>query len=282
MTYSNGEGDATRVEFLRSLMVLDTAPDKNLDRVVTLCRKIFDMPVSDISLVDDDRQWFKSMQGLDAHETPRKDAICSITIQQDRLFEIADATKHPTLKDNPFVTGEPGIRYYMGAPITIAGFRIGALCVMDFKVREPMTQVQREILEALADVVAREIYLQHLLREAIPLVVNAAATTSVATGTGTVVSEGTGTTTTTGVGTTTTTGTGTTTTVGTGTTTSTGSGTTTTTGTGITTSTGTGTTTRTGKGTTESGSAGVDVVTSGNEEKDPEEVQNSKKQDTDR
>jgi hypothetical protein len=250
-----------RLEFLHSLTILDTAQDINLDRIVTLCRQIFDVPVADISLIDKDRQWIKSEQGLGVSETPRKDSFCTITIEEDRVFEVSDALLDPLVSENPYVVGEPHIRHYMGAPITIAGFRIGALCIMDFKPHEKRTKNERDILCGLADVVAREIYLQHLLREAIPVVLSVATTTSTSTGTGTVVSEGTGVTTTTGVGTTTTTGTGTTTTTGTGTTTSTGSGTTTTVGTGMTTSTGTGTTTRTGEGTTESMTEGLEVTT---------------------
>lgn len=274
MTYQEEPTEEMRVEFLRSLTILDTAQDINLDRIVTLCRQIFDVPVADISLIDKDRQWLKSEQGLGISETSREDSFCTITIESDQVFEVSDATLDPLVRENPYVIGEPHIRHYMGAPITIAGFRIGALCIMDFKPHQKRTKSEREILSGLADVVAREIYLQHLLREAIPVVLSVATTTSTLTGTGTVVSEGTGTTTTAGVGTTTTTGTGTTTTTGTGTTTSTGSGTTTTTGTGMTTSTGTGTTTRTGEGTTESKTPGLEVTTTN----DADEVKkNSKK-----
>jgi hypothetical protein len=266
MTYQKEPTEEMRVAFLRSLTILDTAHDINLDRIVTLCRQIFDVPVAEISLIDEDRQWLKSVQGLDVSETPREHSFCTITIEEDRVFEVSDTLLDPLVSDNPYVVGEPHIRYYMGAPINIAGFRIGALCILDFKPHEKRTKRERDILSGLADVVAREIYLQHLLRESLPLVLGAAVgTTSTATGTGTIVSEGTGTTTSTGVGTTTTTGTGTTTTVGTGTTTSTGSGTTTTTGTGMTTTTGTGTTTRTGEGTTESETEGLEVVTTKNE-----------------
>lgn len=271
--------EEARVEFLRSLNILDTAADVNLDRVVTLCRSIFDVPISDISLIDSDRQWFKSMQGLDVEETRREDSFCNITIANDGIFEVPDASKHEDLKTNPYVVGAPFIRYYMGAPITVSGYRIGAVCIMDTEPRDAASPKLREILLDLASIVSREIYLQHLVREAIPVLLSAVSTTSTATGTGTLVSEGTGTTTTTGTGTTTTTGSGTTVTVGTGTTTttgtgtttttttgdgtttSTGSGTTTTTGTSKTTSTGTGTTTRTGEGTTTSETIGLEVTT---------------------
>ena len=279
MTKPKQVTEEARIEFLHSLNILDTAADVHLDRVVTLCRSIFDVPIADISLIDSDRQWFKSMQGLDVEETRREDSFCNITIAKDGIFEVPDATKHEVLKDNPFVAGKPFIRYYMGAPISVSGYRIGALCIMDTEPKEPATSVLRETLLNLAAIVSREIYLQHLVREAIPVLLSAVSTTSTATGTGTLVSEGTGTTTTSGTGTTTTTGSGTTITTGTGTTTttgtgtttttttgdgtttSTGSGTTVTTGTSKTTSTGTGTTTRTGEGTTTSETPGLEVTT---------------------
>ena len=277
MTYVKNEGDAERVAFLRSLMILDTGPDINLDRIVKLCSLIFDMPISDISLVDDERQWFKSVKGLEGRQTHRKDSICSETIKSDDLFEVTNLSEHPEFRDNPFVARENGLRYYMGAPISIEGFRIGALCVLDTKPRTAMSQEQRTILKDLADVVAREIHVQHLLRQTIPLLVNAAISTSVATGSGTVVSEGTGTTTSTGVGTTTTTGTGTTVTTGTGTTTSTGAGTTTTTGTGTTTTTGTGTTIRSGSGSTTSQTEGLEVTTTSDISSDEDALKKSVK-----
>ena len=257
MSDLKAELDAKRVEFLRSLTVLDTAPDKNLDRIVNLACLAFEVPVAVISLIDEDRQWIKSAHGLSIIETPREESICNKTIESDELFEAPDATQHPLIRDNPFVTKSPNIRYYMGAPIKISGFRIGALCVLDFKPREPMTQVQREVMKSLADVAAREIYVQHLLREALPLVVNAAvSTTSTATGTGRVVSEGKGVSTYTGSGRTVTAGTGTTTTVGTGTTTYEG--------TGSMTVNGTGTTKRSGEGTTTSETEGLEVETTEN------------------
>ena len=248
MTYQDEPSEEMRVSFLRSLTILDSGQDINMDRIVTLCRQIFNVPVADISLIDKDRQWLKSEQGLGISETPRKDSFCTITIEEDRVFEVSDATLDPLVRDNPYVIGKPHIRHYMGAPITVAGFRIGALCIMDFKPHKKRTKNERDILCGLADVVAREIYLQHLLREAIPVVLSVATTTSLSTGTGTLVSEGKGTTTTTGVGTTTTTGTGTTTTVGTG----------------MTISTVTGTTTRTGEGSTESKTVGLEVTTTKN------------------
>ena len=136
MTYQQEPSEEMRLEFLHSLTILDTAQDINLDRIVTLCRQIFDVPVADISLIDKDRQWLKSEQGLGISETPRKDSFCTITIEADRVFEVSDALLDPLVSENPYVVGKPHIRHYMGAPMTISGFRIGALCIMDFEPRE--------------------------------------------------------------------------------------------------------------------------------------------------
>lgn len=287
MTYKNDAADNVRVEFLRSLHILDTGPDANINRIVTLTRTIFDAPIADISLIDDDRQWFKSMQGLDVEETRREDSFCNITIANDGIFEVPDATKHEFLKNNPYVVGEPNVRYYMGAPLAISGFRIGALCIMDTNPRNHADPIFREHLLNLAAIASREIYLQHILREAIPAVLVAAATTSTTSGTGTVISEGTGMTTSSGVGTTATTETGTTTktgtgtttttTTGTGTTTSTGSGMTTTVGSGITVTTGTGRTSRTGVGSTESITPGLKVTTTSGDDSSKNDKKKSPK-----
>lgn len=271
--------EEARVEFLHSLNILDTAQDEYLDRIVSVCRDVFDVPISDISLIDEDRQWFKAMQGLDVKDTKRKDSFCNITIENDGIFEVPNAAEHEFLKNNPYVVGAPFIRYYMGAPITISGYRIGALCIMDTEPKSPAIPKYRAILLDLAAIAAREIHMQHLVRKTIPVILSAASTTSTMTGTGTVVSEGTGVTTTTGTGTTTTTGTGTVTTTGTGTVTSTGSGTTTSTGTAVTTSTGTGSTTRTGDGTTESTTSGLEDTTTNDakEAKNPPKKTSKKK-----
>ncbi|SCX14880.1 GAF domain-containing protein [Candidatus Aquiluna sp. UB-MaderosW2red] len=189
MNESNRKSDAERVEFLHSLAILDTAPDENLERIVELCRLIFDVPISDISLIDGDRQWFKSMQGLNLTESPRQDAICNLTIGQDEVFEIPDTTLHEVVRENVFVKGDPGIRFYTGATVTISGHNIGALCVMDLRPHEPMTQAQRQILDLLSKIVAREIQVQSLLRKALPVVISAAETSGLASFLGTAETE---------------------------------------------------------------------------------------------
>lgn len=175
MGYVNDVNEETRIAVLCSLSVLDTAEDENLNRIVSLARHIFNVPVAFIALIDEERQWFKSIQGLDLRETKREDSFCTVTIQKDEVMEVLDAANHDFFKNNPYVVGEPGIRYYMGAPITVSGARIGTLCVMGFEPREEASAAKKEILVELAAVAAREISVQQLLREAIPHVVEAVA-----------------------------------------------------------------------------------------------------------
>ena len=171
---SSDELDEKRVAYLCSLAILDTGDDENLDRIVDVCRHVFGMPVSYIALIDEDRQWFKSVRGLELREIDREDSFCTVTIESDEVMEVTDATKHPRFAQNPFVTGKPNIRYYLGAPISISGYRVGTLCAVDFEAREPATVEEKEIISDLAKIVAREIYVQHLIRETIPIVVKAA------------------------------------------------------------------------------------------------------------
>lgn len=169
MTYPKAADDADRVAVLRSLALLDTGPDENLTRIVRLCRLIFGVPASNVSLVDEDRQWFKAVEGLDVCETDREVAFCNYTILGREVFEVCDARADDKFKDNPLVTGPPFQRYYAGAPIVYDGVRIGALCLIDFEPRPPLTDDQRAILMDLADMVVREIQVQRMLKESIAL-----------------------------------------------------------------------------------------------------------------
>lgn len=161
--------------FLDSLSIMDTAPDENLDRVVELCRSIFHVPVALVSLIDEERQWFKSIQGLDVCETSRDVAFCNYTILADQIFEVLDATIDPRFSNNPLVTGDPFIRYYAGAPLVYDGIRLGSLCLIDFVPRAPLNPQERSILHSLASIVVREIRVQRLLRLAVSSLASAEA-----------------------------------------------------------------------------------------------------------
>jgi len=173
LPYPKTDNDGERLAFLASLSILDTAPDENLDRIVALCRGIFHVPVALVSLVDEERQWFKSIEGLDVCETSRDVAFCNYTILSDDVFEVVDATQDPRFSDNPLVTSDPHLRYYAGAPLIYDGVRLGALCLIDFMERSPLNLGEREILKALAAMVIREIRVQRLLRSALAALASA-------------------------------------------------------------------------------------------------------------
>lgn len=169
MTFPKPENDAERIEFLESLALLDSAPDKNFDRINTLTKHIFDTEIAAVTLLDEDRQWFKCVIGLDADETSRDVAICNYTIMQDDIFEVTDLSEHPQLGENPLVTGEPHLRYYAGAPLVVNGFKLGSLCILDFQPRKPLSARERLILRELADLVVREISVQSIVKESLAL-----------------------------------------------------------------------------------------------------------------
>lgn len=169
MTYPKAANDAERIEALHSLGILDSARDENFDRVVRLCKSIFGVEIVTISLVDEDRQWFKSVEGLDICETDRDLAFCNYTITGEGIFEVPDAYEHPQLSTNGLVTGAPFIRYYAGAPIGFDGHKLGALCLIDTVPHMPLDDRERRILSDLAEIVEREIRVQRLLRQSMAL-----------------------------------------------------------------------------------------------------------------
>ncbi|MDQ3206867.1 MAG: PAS domain S-box protein, partial [Pseudomonadota bacterium] len=142
--------ESSRLEALRDLGVLDSAPEEAFDDLAKLAAIVCQVPIALVSLVDSDRQWFKARCGLDAQETPRDVAFCAHAIQQPALFEVPDATLDPRFADNPLVTGEPHIRFYAGVPLSGSqGYRYGTLCVIDVKPRL-LTEEQRDGLTRLA------------------------------------------------------------------------------------------------------------------------------------
>jgi diguanylate cyclase (GGDEF)-like protein len=149
--------ETARLAELRALALLDTDPDERFDRVTRLAQRLFGVPIALVSLVDDDRQWFKSRQGLDVAETPREFAFCAHAILDDGVMQVADATIDPRFVDNPLVLGAPEIRFYAGAPISgPGGSKLGTLCIID---REPrvLSPDDEASLRDLADMVEREI-----------------------------------------------------------------------------------------------------------------------------
>ncbi len=123
-----------RLAALRDLAVLDTDPEERFDRHTTEISRLLDVSVALVSLVDADRQWFKSHVGITARETPRDMSLCAHAILGGDLLEVPDALVDPRFADNPLVTGGPRMRFYAGMPLVLrSGARVGTLCVADIR-----------------------------------------------------------------------------------------------------------------------------------------------------
>ena len=150
------EDEELRIKTLRSLCVLDTQSEERFDRITRLAKRLFDVPIALVSLVDSDRQWFKSRQGLDARETPRASSFCGHAILSDELLVVNDASKDDRFADNPLVTGEPHIRFYGGCPVRAEnGQRLGTLCIIDRSPRA-LSESDEQALRDLAGMVEAE------------------------------------------------------------------------------------------------------------------------------
>ena len=146
-----------RLALLYALDLLDTPAEPAFDRITRLVARTLQVPIALVSLVDSNRQWFKSRVGLTALETPREFAFCAHTILQDGLMVVGDATRDERFADNPLVTGDPMIRFYAGAPIfTTGGKALGTLCAIDSQPRI-LKQDEIDTLIDLADLVSKEI-----------------------------------------------------------------------------------------------------------------------------
>jgi diguanylate cyclase (GGDEF)-like protein len=149
--------ESLRLEALRSLEVLDTVEEARFDRLTRLAQRLYRVPIALVSLVDEDRQWFKSHPGLDMRETPRKASFCTYAIQDEDTTVVPDARLDPRFRDNPLVAGAPEARFYAGCPLRTAdGSTVGTLCVMD-TVPRFFTREDRDLLGAIARLVEKEL-----------------------------------------------------------------------------------------------------------------------------
>ena len=160
--------ETARLEALRALGVMDTAPEARFDRITALASDLFDAPIALVSLVDDHRQWFKSRVGLEACSTDRSLAFCAHALEMgpDAVMVVEDATLDPRFATNPLVTQAPDIRFYMGATLTTAhGLNLGTLCIIDTKPRPTPSERDQRRLRQLAQVVVDELVLGQVARQ---------------------------------------------------------------------------------------------------------------------
>jgi PAS domain S-box-containing protein len=151
--------EEARIAALHDLCILDTPPEERFDRITRLAQVLLDVPICLISLVDRDRQWFKSRQGIDVSETPRALSFCAHAILDPGPLVIEDARADPRFQDNPLVCGAPYVRFYAGQPLHGPdGSRLGTLCVIDRVPRHPGRE-QLRWLRDLADIVEGELRL---------------------------------------------------------------------------------------------------------------------------
>jgi anti-sigma regulatory factor (Ser/Thr protein kinase) len=157
--------EKARLEALRRYKILDTDPEKAFDDLTILASHICETPVALISVIDSERQWFKSKVGVSVSETPREVSFCARAIQHAGLFVVPDASKDPRFSSNPFVVSDPKIRFYAGAPFTSSeGHPLGTLCVVDVVPRQ-LTPSQETALLALSRQVQAQFELRRNLLE---------------------------------------------------------------------------------------------------------------------
>lgn len=153
-----------RLEALRRYDILDSEPEPSFDRITAIAARVLGVPICLITLVDSERQWFKSKVGLERGQTPREQAFCAHAILDERPMIVRDAHRDQRFHDNPLVTGAPNVRFYAGAPLqTSDGFNLGTLCAIDQTPRD-LSPAQLSTLEDLAALVVDELELRSALR----------------------------------------------------------------------------------------------------------------------
>jgi GAF domain-containing protein len=162
------KNEVQRIKILWQYDVLDTMPEEVFDDLTSLAALVCAAPISLISLVDEDRQWFKSKIGVSLNETSRDVSMCAHAILQKDLLIVPDATKDKRFRDNPLVVSAPKIRFYAGAPlVSPEGCALGTLCVIDQKPRQ-LTAVQQQALRVLARIIMTQLNFRRQMREAGP------------------------------------------------------------------------------------------------------------------
>ncbi len=164
------KNEGARIAALQRYAILDTEPEQAFDDLVLLASFICNTPIAMISLVDEDRQWFKSKMGISIPETPREIAFCATAIGQSDVFVVPDTLNDERFRNNPLVTSEPKIRFYAGAPlINEEGYALGTICVIDRTPRQ-LDSGQQAALKALSRQVLAQMEFRRnliLLKEAL-------------------------------------------------------------------------------------------------------------------
>lgn len=156
------ENEVRRLRILEEYKILDTENESDFDEITKLASAICDCPISLISLVDTNRQWFKSAHGLSVQETPRTLSFCAHAIHDESIFVVEDARKDIRFHDSPLVTSDPNIVFYAGIPlIDNEGFPLGTLCVIDSKTKR-LTEFQEDALKILSRQVLKLLELKRL------------------------------------------------------------------------------------------------------------------------
>lgn len=159
--------ETARVSALKRYEILDTPLDGSFDRITALAAKMFNMPIALVSLVDEDRIWFKSHYGLDTDQINRDPGLCASAILGKDIYLIENAVEDPRCLANPLVAGEFGLRFYAAAPLrTSDGYNLGTFCIID-KAKRHINKDQLEMLHDLAGIVVDQMELRIAARIAV-------------------------------------------------------------------------------------------------------------------
>ncbi|KTD42227.1 sensor domain-containing diguanylate cyclase [Legionella parisiensis] len=150
------ENEAERLATLYKLQILDTEKEDRFDRVTRIACKLFEVPISVISFIEDERQWMKSTQGFDIKEAARETSFCGHVILSDEIMVVEDTTKDKRFYDNPFVLKKPNFRFYLGCPLQVTGYNIGVFCLIDDKPRSKI-EIDHNIVNDLARMVEMDL-----------------------------------------------------------------------------------------------------------------------------
>lgn len=152
--------EAGRLAALKRYKILDTPPEVEFEDIIALVKTVLNAPAVAVSLIDTDRQWFKAIAGLEVSETPRSIAFCDHTIRDNKAMQVNDATRDPRFAENPMVTGEPGVRCYLGVPLQSPdGYNVGSLCIIGTEPRE-FTQEDIAVLHSFGNLIMSQMELR--------------------------------------------------------------------------------------------------------------------------